>query len=321
MQRLVLVPRRWNLLQGSKTISENWGQTGTKRRHPLTRCNAALLVIAIALLPATASALSVAGGATWGTPGNNGQELMLGPTNSQTCILSGVSGDFIGNPTIYGKPGSFLPASAEIIEKGGFWFLRTRAGGGTGVIVYAICINATTNREEFSWSNNISTQGVKAAGFPNRHCFLKGVWATSGLSGQVGALQTNLTIKKVGDEFDMNDSYVQNVGGDTDFGGATAVCVDIVPTAQWGFTFTGPTNAAHSATTTVTLRNSFPNGAPVSVANVGCFLTGIAGRWYNGSPDPLGWKDGAFLTGDPKVSPNWLMTVSNGRQGLVSCLK
>ena len=281
-----------------------------------------LLVLSLSVItyrPLATYALSVAGGAGWGTPGNNGPPLKLGPTNAQTCFLSGVSGDFVGNPALYAQPDIFLPASAEVFEQDGFWFLQTRAGVGTGVFAKAICINVTANRVEFPWGDNISSQGVPAT--PNRHCFLRSVWATSGLSGQVGALQTNLTIRKIGNEFNMNGSFVNHAGGDYNFGGAIAVCVDIVPSGHWGFTFIGPTNATNSATTTVTLRNFFPNGPPVPVAGVGCFLTGIAGRWMNANPDPLGWFDGTWLTGDPKVSPNWQITVSNGRQANVTCLE
>src|SRR5262245_54935998 len=91
-----------------------------------------LLAVALVLLSATAFALPVAGGAKWGTPGNNGQDLKLGPTDSQTCFLSGVSGSLVGNPHVSGQPNSLLPASAEVFMSNGFWFVRTRAGVGPG---------------------------------------------------------------------------------------------------------------------------------------------------------------------------------------------
>jgi hypothetical protein len=284
-------------------------------RHLVLSWNSLLVAILMTLVPATASALPVAGGAKWGTPGNNGQDLKLGPASSETCFLSGVSGSFVGNPHVSGQPNSLLPASAEVFIANGFWFVRTRAGVGPGVMAHVICIFATANRVEFTWADNLTVSGVPAT--PNRHCFLRKVWATSGLTGQTN----HLTIKKVNGQFTMNGSFVENVGGESGFGGATAVCVDIFPAAKWGFSFTGPTNAANSATATHTLKNSFPNGTPVPVVDVGCFLTEISGKWVSGSPNPLGWNNGAFLVGDPNVSQNWQMTVSNGRQGGATCLK
>lgn len=287
----------------------------------------AFLVVAVALLPPTASALDVVGGTIHSSAGNDGLDAFLGAASSQTCFLAGVSGSLVGNPTLSGK--GLLPASAEVLERDGFWFLRTRTGVGTGVKAHAICIGhkpicvngkcvvPKLNRVEFPWQDNITSQGVPAT--PNRHCFLRRVWATSGLSGDKrNGQQTNLTISKHGGEFVMNGSYVENKGGDRDFGGARAVCVDIVPTAKWEFTHIGPPNS----TKTITLRNSYPNGAPVPVANIGCFLTGIAGRWINPDPNPL--NDGAFLAGPvflPPKSTNWQLTASNGRQATVSCLK
>jgi len=85
-----------------------------KRRLFLSR-NSVLLVIALASLSVTASALPVAGGARWGTAGNNGADLKLGPTNKQTCFLSGVSGSLDGNPHISGQFDSFLPADRKSV--------------------------------------------------------------------------------------------------------------------------------------------------------------------------------------------------------------
>jgi hypothetical protein len=290
-----------------------------KQHRPRLRPDIAFIAVAVALLPAPTSALSVAGGGTYGTPGNDGSDAQYGPVASQTCFLSGVSGNFLGNPGLWGQPSAELRASVEIVEKNGFWVLRTRAGTGAGVMGYVTCINATAHRVEFDWSNNNTSTGVPAT--PNRQCFLSAVWATSGLSGKtINGVTTNLTIRKSGGQFDMDGSYVENIGGDTGWGGATARCVDIGSTAGWTFTHAGPTNGAN----TITLRDGFPNGPPISVPNVGCFLTGISGRWISPTPDPLGWTDGAFLSGPsfmPPASPNWQMTASNGRQGTAVCLK
>jgi hypothetical protein len=101
-------------------------------------------------------------------------------------------------------------------------------------------------------------------------------------------------------------------------GTVAMVCLDI-PSIQssWGFGFTGPTNGNNTASTTVLLRNSYPSGAQVPVANVACGLTGIAGTWIN-NPDPLGWNDGVIAN---PAGTYWEYTLTNGRTGDISCVE
>jgi hypothetical protein len=103
------------------------------KRHLRVVCVPLTLAVAAALFPAGASALSVSGGAAWGTPGNDGAPFNLGPVYSQTCFLAGVSGDFIGDPM---NPN--YVASVEVYKENGWWYIKTRAGSGTGVKGYAI---------------------------------------------------------------------------------------------------------------------------------------------------------------------------------------
>ena len=288
--------------------------------HYLRAALAAGLVTAV-LTPAPASALAVAGGATIRNAGTGTHQVKLGPVNQQTCFLSGLFGSFVGNPAFFPHPNATVEARAEVVNIGGFWVLRTKGGVGPGVGASAICIFATANKVELSQTDNLTSDTQPAT--PNRHCFLSTVWATSGLSGNVpGSGETNLTLTKTSGPnpvFTFAGSSLHNFGGDLGFGGATARCVDYVENGSWNFTLPGPTNAANSATKTLVLRNSFPNGTPIPVAGVGCFLTAISNRWASPSPDPLGLLDGVFLTGDPKISKNWELTASNGRQGSVHC--
>jgi hypothetical protein len=59
----------------------------------------------------------------------------------------------------------------------------------------------------------------------------------------------------------------------------------------------------------------------VPVADVGCWLTGISGRWVSGSPNPLGWNNGALLSNDPAQSPFWHLTITNGRTAKIACIR
>jgi hypothetical protein len=281
------------------------------------------LVCAAVIVPTTVSALPIAGGVTVRFDGTGSHRVKLGPTTQQTCFLSGLSGDFRGNATLYTDPiKKAISAVAEVVEEKGFWVLHLDGGTGSGVGASAICIFATANRAETSWADNVT--GGSVPGKANRHCFLSAVFATTGFGASVWGAKSPAAISvrepnAKSSDFVLN-GVVHNVAGDQDYGGGAMRCVDFTATSQWGFTLAGPTNAVNSATNTITLRDS-PTGPAVPVANVGCFLTGIVGTWASPSPDPLGLVDGVFLTGDPKVSKNWKLTASNGRTGTVRCFR
>lgn len=255
------------------------------------------------------SSISMAGGVTWrGTTA-----LPLGPLSQQTCFLSGMGGAFVGNPALYGQPGSFKPAEVAVRPNfgSGLWEVITKSGVGAGVQANVVCVNVpytSSAIHEFSWSDNLSSNGY--IGTANTHCFLRDVWATSGLSTWNTNLRPTIAIERTAlangkVEFDMNDSFVNNFGGDQDYGGATAVCIDYPATGQWGYTFNGATSTL--------LRDSYPNGAPVATANTLCALTGVSGGWVG-----AGYTTGAILDNQ---STNWSITVAAGRTGQVACVR
>jgi hypothetical protein len=270
----------------------------------------------------TAQALSMAGGVTVSTTTNDAPDVQLGPANEQTCFLSGVSGDFVGDPFVATAPngGSFgpVPAKASVfIKNDGFWWVRVRAGTGSGVKATVVCVNATAHRTSFAWSDNLASTGADL--LPDRRCYFSTIWATTGLSGNSGTIPnhgTSLEIKKHANGWDMNDSLVQNIGGDSDFGGATATCVDLPANQAWETTFTGP---PPFGSTTLALHD--PGGSLVPVSDAGCWLRGISGRWINLPFDPQGIDDGATLTNDWRVTQNWLLTISNARTATVACAR
>jgi hypothetical protein len=253
----------------------------------------------------------------WGTPGNDGQELTLQPFATWTCALAGVSGEIAGHPPNYVGGGIYKGEVRSIagvyMAPDGNWHLRTHAGIGTGVMGYAVCISTAQNRTEFNWQDNQTSLGVAATS--NRQCFLKEIWANNGLWLTDNAAHPIATIKitrRANQTFDMNDSFVSEfppVG--FDMAGATAVCVDIPPSSQWAFSFNPPANVSQ----TTTLRDSFPSGAPVPLAGVGCFLTGIWGDFAN----PTSWTDGVYAVNNSNVSPDWQVTASNAHGGSFQC--
>jgi hypothetical protein len=184
-------------------------------------------------------------------------------------------------------------------------------------MAHVVCVNVPYPgaSHEFSWSDNITSAGLPDA--PNRQCFLRALWASTGL----GNSTNNIRIRKDNGEWTFHGSYVDNVGGDYGFGGGTALCIDQPTTSYWSFQFGAGTNLINNATSVETLRDYYPNGPGVPVTDVGCWLTGISGRWVSGSPDLLGWSNGVYLSRDPKASPYWLMTETNGRTGYSVCIK
>lgn len=115
---------------------------------------------------------------SWGTPGNNGPDLDMGPSAGRTCFLTGVTGD------LEGKWKGPL-AGVWVFKSGGRWKLRTRAGVGTGVMGHAACIPTDYNQHTFSWpgnSENSNNTKVYPASGPRglTQCFLTSVTGTDG---------------------------------------------------------------------------------------------------------------------------------------------
>jgi hypothetical protein len=310
-----------SLIRISQNVGSKFAAEQVKVRNRLVRLSpwlssslSALGLLAILARPA--HAISMAGGAQWGTPGNNGASALLGYTSQETCFLSGITGSLIGNPGIYGE-GGFLPASVEVYPYNGRWWIRTRAGVGPGAMAHVTCVNVPYPgaSHEFSWSDNLSSGQLPDV--PNRQCFLRKVWASAGLDGPT----TNIRIRKLNGYWTFHGSYVHNQGGDYGFGGGIALCIDKPITGYWSYQWGAGTNANNNAIATLTLRNYYPYGPGVPITNVGCWLRGIAGRWISGSPNPLGWYNGVYLTRNANVSPYWLMTATNGRTGYSACIR
>jgi|GEM_PF-2994654 hypothetical protein len=294
---------------------------------------ASIAVAATVLVPVTASALAIDGGATtsYDWHGTGIRAFKLGPVGQQTCFLSGISGELYGDGRTPTNGSSLsnvhaLDASAEIVPQAGFWNLVLKAGTGNGVRATATCISVTANRYSIAWRDNQPPVHIAAA--PNRHCFLTGVWATSGFGGPwLGRTEDpHISLRQTAPNGPfLLDGVLTKYWPDLNFGGATVHCVDFVATSHWSFTLRGPSNDSYSATKTITLRDNFPKGAPVPIGDVGCFLTGIAGVWTSANawhpPYPLGLYDGVFLTRDATVSPNWTLTASNDREGTVQCFR
>lgn len=256
--------------------------------------------------------------------------LTLGSIYEQTCFLQQITGSFVGQPWVQPNGGGFDPAEVDVFPNIslGAWQVVAKPGSGTGVAAGVICVYIpymSSQVHEISWANNISTPGY--VGTANTHCFLRDVWATTGLDGDTlhNTSITNITIQKHPQRsgavvFDFANSYVHNLL-DSDWGGGTAVCIDFPASGQWDYGFFGPTNAVNTAVSTGLLRDSYPTGAPVATANTACGITGVTGRWINGNPDPLGINDGVALINDASITNFWEVSISNGRGAGVECIR
>lgn len=173
-------------------------------------------------------AISGSGYWSWGTSGNYGAPLDLGTSTSRTCFLQGVTGELNGQ-------WQGARAESRVYMSGGRWWLRTRAGIGSGVMGHATCINTSANRRFLVWT------GDNAEGPHNRwlkknqvnadtQCFLSEVHGTDGWKSSSSFVRVRRqTIYGDGAPY---SSWV--IGGNllweqdnTAGGGATAVCVDV----------------------------------------------------------------------------------------------
>lgn len=256
------------------------------------------------------SEISIAGGVSWGTPGQEATPLELGSTYDMTCFLRGASGDFEGDVLKthpYWSEVNVYPSQDK-------WWVRTHAGHGTGVMAHVVCVNVpfgpsggqNYSSKVFHWEDNVSNAGLPAPA--NRRCFLSQIWNGEGLN----SANARIVLKKTGLRWTMNESVVDGAGSFR--GGATAVCIDAPITAEWTFTFTGPSPGI----STTTLRNSYPNGTPVPTSNVACGMTGIRGNWLNAADINFGWNDGVVAHGD---SSAWRVTATSGKQASFTCIK
>jgi hypothetical protein len=259
----------------------------------------------------SSEALVHTGGATIRWNAQAPTDFKLGPISSQTCFIQGLGGQLIGNPAYYSNPNAYIAARAGVYDHDkngnydGSWHMQVSAGTGAGVELKATCIDQVANRVTFDWQDNITTQGVPAT--PNRNCFLQQVWSTSGFVNN-SQIQSHIDIKQSGGQFFI-DGFVDTFAGDMEYGGARAVCVDVVAGSGWGFEWNaGSGTVAH-------------NTIPVSPSGNFCGLTGIRGTWmttgsdWNGDADGVymnNWENGGFLA-------DWQLMSTNFRGGSWIC--
>jgi hypothetical protein len=239
-------------------------------------------------------------------------DITLGLVNDQTCFLTGIGGQILGNPL---PPGGVPRADATgagigIFDVGDmFWHFKGRVGVGGGIGGSAVCIDSVANRSIVSWSDNLSQQPLGDGSLTSpRRCFLKSVWGTSGFTNNCSfnpfvIINTNPT---TGGPVNV-DGHVCNEGGDSGFGGVEVVCVDTLAPQDAGGVEFRPTSGPDPADTTV----------PVKSDSV-CSVLGIDGNWGNLDHNGL---DGIFLVswqGHPL--PTWLARWTFGRHGTVQCI-
>jgi hypothetical protein len=165
---------------------------------------------------------------SWGTPGNAGPDLDLGPTSDRTCFLTGVGGSLKSSLDPAGSLKA--PVSAGVYQIDGHWKIQTRAGLGPGVDVQVACIPFTQHRVEMGVSEGhpIGIQPYVPA-TPGRQCFLTSVYSFGYPGGWAGDLWNGppgVSVAKEGPNWVLRDFLLENASGDPS-GSASAVCVDV----------------------------------------------------------------------------------------------
>jgi hypothetical protein len=152
----------------------------------------------------------------------------MGPSSTQTCLLTSVKGDLSGD-TSYG--GNIAEAGTAI--KNGRWVLIANAGVGTGVALDAMCIQNVTNRTQISASectsfNCISPSVAGTPSFPNRRCFVNYLWSRAGMTFHYqGDSAPGLHVTQAGDGRFYLQTWSSDDAGEASNMGGTVTCVDI----------------------------------------------------------------------------------------------
>lgn len=251
----------------------------------------------------TQQGVTVTGYWGWGTPGNSGPDLDLGPSSTQTCFLTGIQGSLKGQAAYPYTP----IASVGVYEEGGRWKLKTRDGIGTGLSGSATCVANTANRVSMSWSEcksfNCGFPYVPATG--SRRCFLTSVWSRNGMTFHYdGDSKPGLMISKQtiypsgGTPYDawVLKGWTSNDASEPANAGGTAYCVD--------FPGGGAADGSWEGSATVPMCNG-----PSTVG----LLRGVFGDFTGG------YNDGVTLTKNPDTG--WTdLKVTNGKAGHVTCV-
>lgn len=230
-------------------------------------------------------------------------------TSAQTCFLSGVTGQLYGQPYLaeppnFGPPLQANPAEARVYISNGAWWVHAQKGLGGGVTAHVQCIpvafTAANGADTLIWSDNHTVDSTPDA--TSRHCFLSRVWGTSGFR----ASGNNLTLTRGGGEWTLG-GFVQNVGGDQQFGGGEAVCIN-TPAAVENAPIMAPTVFGGFGLAIVATNTSVDTGL--------CGLTQVKGDWDDWGP--FGWNAGVYVT--PNSSSTYSVYATDSRGGNERCL-
>lgn len=237
------------------------------------------------------SEISAMGYASWGTPGNNGAPLDLGPSHDRTCFLQGVTGEL---ESAWQTPA----ARVSVYEKNGRWWLETKAGyptfygeGGSGVMGHATCIPVTNNRRFISWAGNTKDSSntlyswVEDTG--STKCFLTSVSGTVGWASPNSYVRVKKqTIYGFGDPFPgwLLHGHLLTEQDGTSGGSAAAVCVDMVLQSASEYSWQSAPTSSGSSTLVE------------KQAGTTCGVEVLGGNF---AANPGGWSDGA------RILPAW----------------
>ena len=242
--------------------------------------------------------------------GSGWEPIPLGSTEYRTCYLRGISGVLRGESTSVATADS---AYVSVYPDEGMWWVKAKALTTPGLVAHVGCVYLPYAGIEFSWSENTDPGGSVSAS-PNRHCFLREVWAVYGLDGSLSprGKPTNITIKEVDGQFTMAGSYLRESASAEwgSSGGATATCFDFPATREWDFTVAGPGPFDPGSTYTSHVRPAMQFTA--------CGLTAVGGEWTLGVGTPSALDHGVVAS--TTNGAEWKVTATRSKQAGIHCV-
>ncbi|AGC49185.1 hypothetical protein MYSTI_07913 [Myxococcus stipitatus DSM 14675] len=220
----------------------------------------------------------------WHTSANGYVSTSIGTATNRTCFLTGVSGN-LQPPTgssSWGSTGTFVFA--------GEWYIFVNHNFSKMLGSTVECMTTAANRTaEVSWYNG---QAAKLLGAvtADRRCFLTMVEGS-------GAFDSTSEYVRV-----WNDGLNWYLGGDlAGEGGGRALCVD-VPESHGGWQW-------------ISAGSGFSKELAYNPGGVGCFLSGLGGRFNQNS-----LTDGLSIDYNSGTR-TWEMTLSPAKRGWANCVK
>ncbi len=249
----------------------------------------------------------------------------MGSTSTQTCFLSGVSGNLNkGSQSGFGCGTQGLESIARVADKvpstGHFWLMahggacsnqtNQQVWDNNPVQGMATCFLTTDNVKEGTWASGDNPVKVASLNAPNnkvRRCFLSGIWGIAGAWNSSSRFAKVRKVTATDSTHSTTGWYIEaNLPASADGSRArvSARCVDFPANT----TITADTTPLQTTTQTHTI-------APAGGIKA-CALMGVKGAFNVNS-----YSDGAVMTFPSSSSGKWMLTVTKDKTATWACAK